>query len=188
MIHAGIHPPESMPFLRPWTDAPSPELERNTLRHWWSTRAECSPQRWDLGFAVRHEGQLVGIQSIVASDFTTLRTAETGSWLGQAHHGKGIGTEMRRAVVQFAFTHLGANEITSSAFIDNIASQRVSLAAGYEPNGTAIKPRRGEPAEQVLFRLTRERWLRQPQPLAVTVSGFEPCRSLLGIADRPTQD
>jgi len=28
----GVHDPATMPFSTPWTDVPSPELERNTLR------------------------------------------------------------------------------------------------------------------------------------------------------------
>src|SRR5687767_14192590 len=32
---AGIHPPEFMPFSMPWSDAPSPELERGAIQHYW---------------------------------------------------------------------------------------------------------------------------------------------------------
>jgi hypothetical protein len=30
----GIHDPAEMPFLNPWTDTPSPQRERDSLRHW----------------------------------------------------------------------------------------------------------------------------------------------------------
>ena len=38
----GIHDPEFMPFAFPWTDVPSPQLERNTMQFYWRTRAEMS--------------------------------------------------------------------------------------------------------------------------------------------------
>src|SRR5580693_7820933 len=58
--------------------------------------------------------------------------------------------------VQFA--GLAAREATSEAFVDNNASNRVSQALGYEPNGTSWATRRGEPALITRWRLTRDRW------------------------------
>jgi hypothetical protein len=29
----GVHDPDFMPFMIPWTDVPSPQQERNTLLH-----------------------------------------------------------------------------------------------------------------------------------------------------------
>jgi len=45
------------------------------------------------------------------------------------------GTEMRAAVLHLAFDGLGAREAHSASFEDNPASQRVSLANGYQSNG-----------------------------------------------------
>jgi len=117
----------------------------------------------------------------VADDFPQLRTAETASWLGQAHQGRGIGTEMRRAIVHFGFEAPGALAITSSAFADNRASQRVSLAVGYEPNGRQFRLQRDQRAEQVKYVLTRERWLATRTDLPVTVTGWEGCRAQLDL-------
>src|SRR5205085_1357591 len=36
VARGGIHPPEEMPFGVAWTDAPSPEFERNFARFYWS--------------------------------------------------------------------------------------------------------------------------------------------------------
>lgn len=38
----GIHDPATMPFTEPWTDVPSPDLERNSLQYYWRNRAETS--------------------------------------------------------------------------------------------------------------------------------------------------
>ena len=177
----GIHDPATMPFGVPWTDVPSPRFEWESLQHHWGNRVNLSPRSWRLNFAVRCEGRMVGAQGIHADDFPTLRTAETGSWLGQAHQGRGIGTEMRRAVVHFGFETLGALAITSSAFTDNLASQRVSTNVGYEPNGTMVTARRDTRGEQIRFLLTRERWLATRTDLPVEVSGWDACRAQLGF-------
>lgn len=177
----GIHDPATMPFGVPWTDVPSPRFEWESLQHHWGSRANLSAASWRLGFGVCCDGELVGVQSIDADDFPRLRTAETGSWLGQAHHGRGIGTEMRRAIVHFGFEVLGALAVTSSAFVDNPASQKVSLAVGYEPNGRQFNAQRDHRGEQIRFLLTRERWLATRTDLPVTVTGWDACRDQLGL-------
>ncbi|MBY8854139.1 GNAT family N-acetyltransferase, partial [Saccharothrix sp. MB29] len=63
--------------------------------------------------------------------FPVLREVDTGSWLGLEHQGKGCGTEMRAAVLLFAFDHLGALAARSSAFDDNLPSHGVSRKLGY---------------------------------------------------------
>ena len=39
-IKAGIHDPSWMPFSSPWTDAKSPEMDRNTAQWIWKGRGE----------------------------------------------------------------------------------------------------------------------------------------------------
>ncbi len=185
LVLEGIHDPETMPFVTGWTDAPSPELERGALRYWWGCRAGFDAGNWDLPFAVVHDGAVVGVQNLTATDFPTLRTAETGSWLGLAHQGKGIGKEMRRAVVTFGFDCLGAHTITSGAMVDNLASQRVSLAVGYERNGTDTVNRRGVPTEQYRYRLTRQRWaeVSADADVEVHIDGFDACAAMFGLGE-----
>ena len=177
----GVHDPATMPFTTPWTDAQSPELERSALQYWWGCRANFSAASWDLTFAVVNDDVILGVQNLTAADFPTLRTAETGSWLGIGHQGKGVGKEMRRAVVHFGFEYLGALAITSAAMPDNVASQRVSLATGYQPNGTTIVNRRGERTEQLRYVLTRERWAEFRHDDDIEVDGFDACREMFGL-------
>jgi RimJ/RimL family protein N-acetyltransferase len=179
----GVHDPATMPFTTPWTDAESPELERQTLQFFWRCRAEVSPEEWHLTFAVFVDGEPVGVQGITATDFAALRTPETGSWLGRRHQGQGIGKEMRAAVVHLAFEELSALAVTSAAFVENPASQRVSLAVGYEPNGTGFALRRGKRGEQIRYLLTRDRWLATRPPFPIEATGVEPCLPLLGCSD-----
>ena len=177
----GIHPPEFMPFAIAWTDAESPLLERRTMQYHWKCRAELSPNDWNLGFVVVADGEVVGSQSLHAQNFPTLRTVETGSWLGKEFQGRGIGKHMRAAVVRFAFDYLGAETITSGAYVDNFASHQVSLATGYKPNGVQTVLRRGHPAEQTRYRLTRARWEATHPDSSLVVDGFDACRSTLGL-------
>lgn len=185
LVQGGIHDPQNMPFTNEWTDAESPALERSALQYWWGCRASFSAESWVINLAVVREGTIVGVQGLEATGFPTLRTAETGSWLGRAHQGQGTGKEMRRAIVHFGFECLGAVAITSSAMFDNPASHRVSLATGYEPNGTQVVNRRGERTEQIRYLLTRERWAElraDANPGSdIEVDGFDACREMFGL-------
>jgi len=181
---SGIHPPEEMPFAVPWTDPPSPQFERNFAPYYWAMRATWSPTSWELPFAVAWNAEIVGIQSLGAKDFAVLRTVGTGSWLGQAFQGQGIGRLMRQAVLALAFDHLGAEVATSAAFLDNPASSRVSESIGYEPNGTDRLAPRGIAREMRRYRLTLEGWRARPRP-EVRVEGVEGCLELFGVPRRP---
>ncbi|MBW3601102.1 MAG: GNAT family N-acetyltransferase [Actinobacteria bacterium] len=176
---AGVHPPETMPFLSAWTDKPSPELERGMLRHHWRSRAHWTPGEWTLDLAVLADSGHVGMQGITATEFAVTRSVGTGSWLGRSHQGHGIGTEMRAAVLHLAFAGLGALEARSGAFTDNPASLAVSRRLGYHPEGHNVRVRRGQRAIERRLVLTRDDWEASERP-AVTVDGLEPCLELFG--------
>jgi RimJ/RimL family protein N-acetyltransferase len=176
-IDAGIHDPAVMPFLIPWTDAEPEARRRSAAQHWWATRAAWSLDEWTLNLAVFLDGAAVGMQSLSATSFPRLRSVSTGSWVTRPQQGRGIGREMRAAVLHFAFAVLGADEARSGAFTDNPASLAVSRALGYEHNGTRRALRRGEPAETIDLLLTRARWLECPCAVHVEVHGFDACRS-----------
>src|SRR5260221_13370270 len=59
----------------------------------------------------------------------------TGAWLGRRYQGRGIGTQMRAAVLHLAFGGLGAQQAVSAAFEDNPASLRVSRKLGFRDDG-----------------------------------------------------
>lgn len=180
VARGGVHDPSSMPFLVPWTDRTSPEFERSFLQYHWGCRARWSAASWDLNFVVVVDGKIVGSQGIAASNFATLRTVETGSWLGLKSQWQGIGKAMRSAVVAFAFEYLEAERVISSAFYDNPASQQVSRATGYETNGTNMVLRRGIAAQQLRFMVTKERWEASKLRTPIVVVGLETCRSSFG--------
>ena len=94
----------------------------------WRSLGTWSPASWCLDLVVEHRGEPVGVQSLEAHDFLTLRTVDSGSWLATHARGRGTGVAMRRAVLALAFDHLGARAAVSSARSDNAASLAVSPA------------------------------------------------------------
>ena len=129
-----------MPFTEPWSRAPQGELEVNALQFWWGGRASLKPNDWTITFAVIEDGKAVGCQDLFSKDFAIRRAFETGSRLGLEHHGRGIGTEMRAAVLHFGFEGLGAEIAETGGLCDNPESQGVTRKLGYEPNGVRTGP------------------------------------------------
>ncbi len=179
LVRGGVHPPEQMPFSTPWTDAPPDRLPLTFAQYHWDKRGAFRPERWTLDLAVVWDGVVVGVQGFTTSDYLVTRTGETGSWLGQAYQGRGIGTRMRQAMCAFLFDHLDAQEIMSGAFVDNPASLAVSRKVGYRPNGLRRLIRRpGEWQVNQALVLTPETLVRGP---TITVEGVGPVRRLIGL-------
>jgi RimJ/RimL family protein N-acetyltransferase len=179
---AGIHPAGEMPFGIPWTDGlDEPGALERFLSHHWTARGSITVEKWSLPFAVLSEGTVVGVQQLDSEDFAGSRSVSSGSWLTASAQGRGLGVEMRAAVLQLAFAGLGAREAQTSAWIDNPASQRVSLRLGYVHEGQLLLARRGEPTPHLRYRLTRETWQRSHFQ-GIEIHNLEPCLPLLGAA------
>ena len=174
----GIHPPERMPFAAPWTDAPAEVLRRDLARFVWRSRAELSPQEWSLVLAVVEDGVPIGVQDLRGSQFATLRTVSSGSWLTRSRQGHGFGVEMRAAILMFAFDHLGAEVAESGAATWNTASLSVSRRLGYVENGQGrFTSRAGEITEELHVRVTPEGFRRPDWELRV--EGVDAARAAL---------
>jgi len=178
----GVHDPAEMPFGVPWTDASPEDRARGAMQWQWGRWAALSADEWHLPFVVIEDGVVVGTQEVHAEKYAVRREVHTGSWLGLAHQGRGVGTQMRAAVLHLAFAELGAEWATTTAFEDNAASNGVTRRLGYEFDGCEISERRGEPARQYRYRLSRTRW-EQQERIPVEVTGVEACRPLLGALE-----
>ncbi|KUL46154.1 GCN5 family acetyltransferase [Streptomyces sp. NRRL F-4489] len=176
---AGVHDEARMPFTVPWTAASPRERARATFQHVLGTLAEWHPHRWKLSLAVLTGGRVIGRQDLSADDFPVTREAQTGSWLGLAHHGRGFGTEMRAAVLHLAFAGLGAHSVTSAAMTDNPASLRVSEKLGYAPDGLTVTAVQGRSRTLRRLRLDRAAWTAH-RTVPVEVHGLDTCRDLFG--------
>lgn len=174
----GVHPPEQMPFLTPWTDQAPDDLVRTSVQHFWRARAHLTAADWSVNFLVRHDGQVIGTQELSGKEFAITREVSTGSWLGIAHQRQGYGTEVRSAVLLLAFDHLGASIARSGAFADNPASLRLSEKLGYRGDGTNTYARRGTAATEIRLVLQPQDFVRPEWTLEV--DGLDGCRELLG--------
>lgn len=171
----GVHPPEFMPFSVPWTDDPglADFLDYHEMR-----RREWSVDAWHLELGVWVEGEPVGVQAMTATDYPATRSVMSGSWLGQQFQRRGIGTEMRTAMLELAFRGLGAETARSGAIEGNVASVRVSEKLGYRVVGQSRSAPRGIEFPHTDFELRRDAW--QP-PFHVEIVGLEPCLPLFGL-------
>lgn len=157
-----------------------PEAHRRFLLGEWGARAKTSPAWWHLSFAVIVDGEPVGMQDITGVDFQRVRTVSSFSWLGREHQGRGLGSEMRAAVLHLAFDGLGALRAESDAFDDNAPSMAVSRALGYRDNGMMLAPRPSGASLMRRFLLTREAWASGRRD-DITISGLGACLELLGL-------
>ena len=180
LARAGIHPAHEMPFGVAWTDAKGPAFDRSVLQHHWGWRGRWRPEEWWLNLMVEWQGRPIGAQTISGEEFAIHRTVDSGSWLGLAYQGRGFGKEMRSAVLSFAFDGLGARVATSSAFLDNAASNAVSRSLGYAEDGRGALAPRGVSRETQRFRMTDEMWRSRPRP-PVEIEGLDACREMFGI-------
>jgi RimJ/RimL family protein N-acetyltransferase len=175
----GVHDPAVMPFAVPWTDLPPAARARSVLQHHLGRIAELTPAGWTLPFVVLDGDEPVGMQAVGAVEFAVTREVHTGSWLGLRHHGRGIGTEMRAAVLHLAFAGLGADTAASGAHTDNTASLGVARKLGYVPDGLTRRSVRDRLVVEQRLRLDRETW-EQRRTVPVQIEGPEACRSFLG--------
>lgn len=178
----GIHDPATMPFSEPWTDVAPPEQQRNTLRYLWRCRSETTTAKWALTLAVEDgDGCLVGLCTLDAEDFTTTRSASTGSWLGRSHQGRGLGRETRQAALHLLFAGLGGETATTRAWHDNPASLGVTGSLPYTEREPVVMQRRGQPDTMRDFAMTRQQWstVRHDD---IRIDGAGPVREFLGIA------
>jgi RimJ/RimL family protein N-acetyltransferase len=161
---------------------PDPDLRvAKWLRAIWRRRGIVEPDAWRLYLVVLVDGRPVGEQTLDGVSFSTHGTVTTFSWLSSDLRGRGIGHEMRAAILHLAFEGLGAKEATSDAFVDNHASNAISRDLGYEPNGSEWATRQGQPALLNRWRLTRERW-EQGRRDDIELHGLEVCRSMLPLS------
>jgi RimJ/RimL family protein N-acetyltransferase len=153
------------------------------FQHYWRSYGSWRPERWKLGFCVRVAGELVGVQELEAQDFAALRTVYSSSHLIGSARGRGIGRQMRRAVLALAFGPLVAEAAISWAWHDNHASLAVSRALGYRPNGESRHRRDSEVDTMLYRRLSRSDWLAGDGGAGVVIEGVQPCLPYFGLPD-----
>lgn len=194
--------------LRPWTEAdlprladvvpadadPDPRLPAHGIadprlrrgaalyQAYWQAWATWSATSWRLPFVVHVDGAVVGAAELEGEDFVRRRVVETGSWLVPEARGRGVGKEMRAALLHLAFDGLGALVAETAAWHDNGASLGVSRSLGYEPNGETLHVDGDRRDRMVRMRITRAAWSSRAAAFPTSVTGLDRCRHLFGLA------
>ena len=142
---------EEKEYMGPWTQLPDGEFQRSFLQHHWGVLAAWKLEDWTLGLSVFPRGAElpVGVMAIGAKDFALAKSVSTGSWLLREWQGRGLGKQMRTAVLHLAFHGLGATEARSSASLLNQSSRGVSRALGYHEDGNTYNVLHGHRVEEV---------------------------------------
>ncbi len=184
LAQLGVHPADEMPFAVAWSDGiADPGFEEEFAAYHADGLASWSPEAWRLDLLTWEHGVLVGTQTLRGERFAAERVVDTGSWLGQAAQGRGIGTEMRAAALELAFRGLGASAATSGWLEGNQSSARVSEKLGYHWTGRRVVRPRGVAVVHHDVRLERADWR---SPIPVEITGLGPALALFG-ADQPSE-
>ncbi|MFC3806320.1 GNAT family N-acetyltransferase [Terrabacter sp. GCM10012305] len=146
---------------------------------YWRALGLWSTDDWALPFVVRSRGELVGVQWLEGPDWRADRTVDSSSWLVTSARGRGLGKQMRAAVLALAFGPLGAEAAVSSAVVDNASSLGVSRALGYRDTHRSVLEHSGETLQHV--RLDRAMWVGSGQAHGVVVDGVAPALPLFGV-------
>ncbi len=181
LAQEGIHPREEMPFEIPWTDrSGEPTFVEDFVAYHEDALRAWKPNDWSLNLLAFLKSRPIGSQSIRSEDFSTRREIDTGSWLGRAYQGQGLGTEMRTAALELAFRELGATAAVSGSVVGNESSKRVSEKLGYAVVGSSTIAPRGEPVIKYDLRIERETW---QAPVQVEIEGAASCLALFGLSE-----
>jgi len=181
LAQEGIHPREEMPFEIPWTDrSGEPTSVEDFVAYHEDALRAWKPNDWSLNLLAFLKSRPIGSQSIRSEDFSTRREIDTGSWLGRAYQGQGLGTEMRTAALELAFRELGATAAVSGSVVGNESSKRVSEKLGYAVVGSSTIAPRGEPVTKYDLRIERETW---QAPVPVEIERAASCLALFGLSE-----
>ena len=142
-------------------------------------------------FAISRRGddRCIGTASIRNIDRVN-GTAETGSGLlRREDRGKGLGTEAKRLLLEFAFGDLGLHVLSSTVFEGNVRSARALQKQGYRLAGrlTAnVVASGGFIGDTLVFDITRHDWERARQEARSVGPDAHDAPETTGPDDKPS--
>jgi RimJ/RimL family protein N-acetyltransferase len=142
------------PYRRARTPAEAARFLHRAQRHW---------LRRDIGvWAVtdRTGSELLGYGGVTETSAETWGADwEVGVRLASHAHGRGLGTQVLRAVLDDAFRRTGTSEVIATIEAGHARSERLFRRIGMQPSGQLPHPEFATP--HTVMRLTRERWQRE---------------------------
>ena len=123
----------------------------------WITHASSKTPTTD--FAIVVDGEAAGGIGFVQRGDVERRSVDIGYWLGEAHWGKGIMTDVVRAVGDHIFANFDVCRIQTIVFESNPASIRVLEKAGYSYEGRQRKAvtKSGVTMDALMYALVTEK-------------------------------
>ena len=104
--------------------------------------------------------KFVGVISFHSMDLPDL-VAELGYWISADARGKGIGTTAAKLLTNFGFESMGFERVEALVDVENLASKKLLLSAGYSLEGILRKKSRrydGSQIDMALFSAIRDEW------------------------------
>ncbi len=130
----------SRDFLTPW----EPRWGKNDLTEGaYRQRLSAYRQDWQQGRSYsffifqQTDGCLLGGLNINNVRRGIVQSANFGYWLGQPHSGRGYMREALIAGLKFCFDYLDLHRVEAACLLNNQASRKALLAAGFQPEGLA---------------------------------------------------
>lgn len=115
-----------------------------------------------IDFGVGDEKEFAGVVSLHTISIDNHR-AEIGYWMDEKMRGKGIATAAAKMITGYGFDTLGFKRIEAAVDIDNTASQKLLISAGYEREGILqqrVTRSNGSQIDMVMFAALNQSWAR----------------------------
>jgi len=94
---------------------------------------ERKPKGYVFFIELKGEGKVIGVTSLDVDKSQGI--GKTGSWINKKYWRNGYILEAKVPVLDFAFKKLRLRRISTSAFAENIASQKMSETLGFKREG-----------------------------------------------------
>lgn len=137
----------------PYTVKDAESWIKETIEKWKKEKKES----YDFGIELKETKQVIG-----GCGFGSVNgySATVGYWIGEKYHRKGLGSEMLKALPEFAFNELKLKRIKATVFPGNPSSGKLLEKFGFEKEGLARKSKvckaDGKVKDEIIYGLLRE--------------------------------
>lgn len=158
---------EDLPLFIRWINDPDVSQFLNVF----FPMMEADEQEWfeslpkrkstDIVFVIVVDGKAIGTMGIHNINWKN-RTATTGAFIGEKDYwGKGLGSEAKMILLDYAFNTLNLRKICSTVIAFNERSYRYSLKCGYKEEGRLKEHhfKHGTYWDEILLAVFRDDWL-----------------------------